>query len=463
MLQRQRRAVHAQIGNILLQQHGALVDAQPWLLAHHLAEAHDPQAVAWFERAGTRAAADAAFWESTRHFLQALELADTLGSLAPRDELRLQIGLGNAMFGAHGWAAADTLPVWSRAQELARELLAVDELTSALNGLATYWNQAGECRRSVEIAEEILRVADAGGLRAGQLRGHCTLALNHLFLGEVPLSLQHTRRAIALYRPEDFHTVTYGFGTDQGVIAYSVAGAAAWLTGRPDEGIALAEAAVQLGRSLGSPISELLARIFKGLVHHLRGENELARGEAKALSADGARLSLQLPLGFGHILGGALRAIVASDPSGIADIEAGMNELAASGGQAGAPIAFVLLAEANLATSASESAQEVARAGLVMADALDQHFVDAELLRLEALAARKAGMSVADTVALLRTAVDAAEARGLTSLALRAACDLAALAPEATELIRVLLKKIEGGHATRDHLRAQIAIAARDS
>ena len=158
----------------------------------------------------------------------------------------------------------------------------MDELTSALvNGLATYWNQAGDCRRSAEIAEEILRVADAHDLRAGQLRGHCTLALNHLFLGEVPLSLQHRpRRAIALYRPEDFHTVTYGFGTDQGVIAYSVAGAAAWFTGRPDEGIALTGRAVQLGHTLASPISELLARIFKGLVHHLRGESELARSQA---------------------------------------------------------------------------------------------------------------------------------------------------------------------------------------
>ncbi len=463
MLQRQRRAVHARIGGILSEQHGALLDTQPWLLAHHLAEARDPEAIAWFERAGTRAAADAAFSEATRHFHRALEVADSLGGLAPRDELRLQIDLGNAMFGAHGWASADTLPVWSRAQDLARELRAVDELTSALNGVATYWNQAGNCRRSADIAEEILRVADSHELRAGQLRGHCTLALNHLFLGEVPLSLQHARRAIALYRPEDFHTVTYGFGTDQGVIAYSVAGAAAWFTGCPDEGIALNEAAVQLGHTLASPISELLARLFKGLVHHLRGEREQARREAEILSSEGARLSLQLPLGFGHILGGALRAIEIADSSGLAEIEAGMNVLSAGGGQAGgAPIAFVLLAEAHLATGDAGSAREAARAGLAMADALDQHFLDAELLRLEALAARESGMSVADTVALLGRAVDTAEARGLTSLALRAACDLATFAPKALESVGALLKQIEGGHGTRDHSRALLALTAQD-
>ncbi len=238
-LQRRRRAVHARIGAILRNQQAPLVDAQPWLLAHHLAEARDPEAVVWFERAGTRAAAGAPFWEATGYFNRAREVAESLGGLAQRDELRFQIGLGNAMFGAYGYGAPDTVPVWTRAVELARELGAVDELTSALNGLATYWNQSGACRQSVEIAEEILRVSDAHDLRAGRLRGHCTLALNHLFLGDAALSLEHARQAIALYRPEDFHTVTYGFGTDQGVIAYGVGGAAAWFAGHPDEGVAL--------------------------------------------------------------------------------------------------------------------------------------------------------------------------------------------------------------------------------
>jgi hypothetical protein len=459
MLQRQRRTAHARIADVLRERHGTTIDAQPWLLAHHLAEARDAEAVVWFERAGTRAAADAAFWEATRHFGRALEVAGTLGGLAAHDELRLQIGLGNAMFGAQGYGAADTVPVWTRAQELARELDAVDELTSALNGLATYWNQAGACRRSIEIAEEILRVADAHDLRAGRLRGHCTLALDHLFLGETTLALQHARRAIDLYRPEDFQTVTYGFGTDQGVLAYSVAGAAAWFSGRPDEAVTLTGAAVQLGRTLGSPISELLGRVFKGLVHLLRGEYELARADAEVLVTEGSRLNLLLPLGFGHMLRGAVRAMETSDASGATEIEAGIDELIAVGGQGGAPIAFVLFADAHLATGSPEAAREAARAGLAIAETLDQHFLDAELLRLEALAARETGASAADTVALLASAVDAARAREQTSLALRAACDLADLAPEAWESVSTLLGQIEGGDGTRDQNRARVVLA----
>jgi hypothetical protein len=315
----------------------------------------------------------------------------------------------------------------------------------------------------MEIAEEILQVADAHDLRAGRLRGHCTLALNHLFLGDASLSLQHARRAIALYEPEDFHAVTYGFGTDQGVLGYCVAGAAAWFAGRPDEGIALTGEAVQHGRSLGSPISELLARVFKGLVHYLRGEYELVRTEAEVLSVDGGRLGLQLPLGFGHVLGGAVRAIGSADPLGVAEIEAGIGELTASGGAAGAPIAFILFAEAQLALGDAATAREAARAGLAIADDLDQHFVDAELQRLEAGAAREAGASVAETITGLSAAVAVAEAQGQTGLALRAASDLAVLTPEATETLSTLLGQIEGGEGTRDEMRARAVLATRAS
>jgi hypothetical protein len=108
------------------------------------------------------------------------------------------------------------------------------------------------------------------------------------------------------------------------------------------------------------------------------------------------------------------------------------------------------------------AALEVAQAGLAMADALDQPFFNAELLRLEAIAARKAGMPAGDTVALLRSAIDGGISRGQISLALRAACDLADLDPKAAEVVGPLLAQIEGGHATNDCVRARRVVAARE-
>ena len=226
----------------------------------------------------------------------------------PRDELRLQIDLGNAIFGAAGLgsrrhlAGLDACP---RTRRRARRRGRADFRAQRTGHLL---EPGRGLPASIEIAERILGVAEAHDLRSGRLRGHCTLALNHLFLGDASLSLKHARHAIALYQPEDFHTVTYGFGTDQGVVAYSVAGATAWFVGRPDEGVALTEEAVQLGRMLGSPISELFARVFKGLLHHLAGRASW-RVTRPWSCPEGARLSLWLPLGFGHMLDGVQRAI----------------------------------------------------------------------------------------------------------------------------------------------------------
>jgi class 3 adenylate cyclase len=451
MLRSERRTVHGTIAIVLEEHHRPLVDREPSLLGYHLEEARDARAVRWFERAGTQAAESAAFVEAADHFQRALSLIEP-GDAAI--ELRLRIRLGNAIFGAEGFSAASSLPAWMRAQELALELGEAGELTSALNGEATYWNQMGSCQRSAQLAEEILRVAEEHDLRVGRLRGHCTLALNHLFLGNGTTAHEHALKAIQLYRIGDYEEVTYGFGTDQGVIAYGVGGAAAWMIGRFDEGIELTEEAARFGGSLGSAISEHLGRVFNAFLHHLRGEHESAMGEARILVDEGTRLRLPFTSGFGHILLGAARSIVNGEPAGVAEVLTGMDELAMSGGQNGAPLAFVLLAQAQLAVGERESAHASASGGLELAEALDQHFFDCELLRLKVGAVAHA-QPRQDSARMLHTAVDGACAAGQFGLALRAACDLSELdAGLAPGLLGSLFDRIVGGATTMDYRRA---------
>jgi class 3 adenylate cyclase len=454
MLHRERKGIHARIAGLLRERSAAAGEQTPALIGHHLAEAGDPEAALWFERAGTEAARAAAFEEAAGHLRRALEL------VSPDDasvELRLQIELANTLFGGIGYAAADTLPIWQRACDLAASLGNTEELTSALNGEATYWLQNGACRKSQELAEWILAVGQSHDLRVASLRGHCTLALTELFLGDAVAAAEHSRLALALYQPGDFDSATYGFGTDEGVIAYGVGGAAAWLTGYPDRGVELTESAVKLGASVGSAISELLGRIFKGMVHHLRGEHELAQTEAQVLVAEGSRFRLPFMSGFGHLLLGSQRAVVDHDPDAVAEVLSGMEQLAIGGAQTGAPLGFALLTEAHLAVGDAPSALTSATDGIALADTLDQHFFDAELLRLQAKAMHWSDTGSRDAVVhRLYAAVENGAARGLIGLALRAACDLGALSPESSlTLVAELLSRIEGGHSTADHRRAR--------
>ncbi len=452
MLRSERRTVHGKIATVLEERYRPFIDTQPSLMAYHLEEARDARAVPWFERAGTLAAESAAYAEAAGHFERALALVERADA---GTELRLRVRLGNAIFGGVGFSAAESLPAWTRAQELARELGDTLELTSALNGEAVYWNQVGSCRRSVELAEEILEVAEEHDLREGRLRGHCTLALNYLFLGNGPQAHEHALKGTQLYRMGDYEDVTYGFGTDQGVIAYGVGGAAAWMIGRFDEAIELTSRSVRLGDSLGSPISEHLGRVFNGFIHHLRGEHQAAMREARVLVEEGARLRLPFTSGFGHILHGAERAILKGDPEGVTEVVTGMEVLAMSGGQNGAPLAFMLLAETQWAVGDAGAALASATGGLELAEALDQHFFDCELLRLQARSGT-GGWSAQEIGSLLKSAVDGAISRGQFGLALRAATDLSELEPDlALGLLPPLLDRIVGGTATSDWHRAR--------
>lgn len=135
MLHSERRTVHGTIVSVLEERYRPVVDREPSLMGYYLEEARDARAVLWFERAGTRVAESAVFLEATGHFERALAL------VVPDDaatELRLRIRLGNSVFGSSGFSAAASLPAWTRAPELARGLGEATELTSALNGEATY-------------------------------------------------------------------------------------------------------------------------------------------------------------------------------------------------------------------------------------------------------------------------------------------------------------------------------------
>ena len=78
LLRRQRQDLHAHVARVLEDRFDGAVQSTPDLLAHHLAAAGQQlRAVReWFERAGRRAAVDAAFGEAVEHYRKGLATLD---------------------------------------------------------------------------------------------------------------------------------------------------------------------------------------------------------------------------------------------------------------------------------------------------------------------------------------------------------------------------------------------------
>lgn len=419
LIRAEREAIHARAADCLRGAFSSLVMVQPEMVAHHLLAANKPaESADWFRKAGRRAAEQAAVEEAVvlyRRGLQALS-----GATAADDglELSLQILLGNALMGVRGFGSAEIPPVWERALVLAEQRADFDETSSALNGLAAYYLGTGDCPRGNAFASRILARVRPGQDRIGRLRAHSSLAVGMFQIGAGHQALHHAVEAIALYQPGDFQTVTYGVGTDQGVIAYGSAAAAAWWIGQPDAALDYARQGLALAQSLPSVLSLAAARSFLAMTHHYRRDHQQAFDEADANVAHCQRYGIPFWLGTSQMIRAAQPMAPAAQR--LPDIYAAQAMLAETGSRSAIGLGLAILAEAQLADQSTDASLQVLDMGLQLGAVMGQHFYDAELLRLkgEVLHARgdRAG---ADE--MLDAAIAESRDRGSASLWLRAA------------------------------------------
>jgi adenylate cyclase len=359
-----------------------------------------------------------------------------------RLELSLQILLGNALMVDRGFGSPETLPVWQRAAVLAEKLGDINELTSALNGEAVYYYDTGDSIRAARLAGRILDLAEQHDLRIAALRGHCTLALALLYTGDVLGALEHAQAAVSVYLPTDFDLVTYGVGTDQGVVAHGTASLALWWLGSPDSALVEARAGVELAEHLESALSLALARTFLAIAHHLRREPELALRVAQENIQFSEELGFPFWLGLGLLLAGAQKARL-GDRGGLEDVGRGLAILGEAGSRGGAALGFAVLAEAQRCVGDLDPALATLEGGLALVSAMGERFNDGELLRMKAeVLVERDPARLPEALTILRTVLDQARERGGLTTALRAA----------TSLVRLEGDDIQGQRRARELL-----------
>ena len=424
LLKSERRKIHARVADTLKREFGDRAERQPELVALHLNGAEQfEDAARWYRTAGRRAAEEAAIDEAATHYRSGLAALAQVKPTATRDELEmsLQIPLGNALMGVRGFGSPELPPIWERAASLAETLKDANETTSALNGLAAYRLGIGENDAAIELGNKILALSEATQDRIGRLRAHSTIATALAQIGEGRSALEHANLAIAAYQPGDFKLVTYGVGTDQGVIAYGAAAGAEWWLGRPATGLERARDGVRLAEQIESSLSLAAAKSFLAMNHYFRREYDLAYEIADENYAFCEKL--QFPFWSGLSLMVKAGRCIEGSSQALDDANAAMEKLATTASRAGATLGFIILADAQRAAGNIDTALGVVGMGQQIGQFLRQHFLDAELLRLQGeLLAAKGDRAGAETA--LRAAITDATTRGTPTLRLRSALAL---------------------------------------
>ena len=251
LLREPRRALHANIAETLEFQFAEIAESRPELLARHCTEAAlIEKAAGLWGKAGQRSLERSALVEAVAQFARALDQIAALPATPAlrREEIKLQVGVANALMYTKGHAAAETKAAFDHARVLIERAEALGEpaqdpllLYSVLYGFFIQKFIAFNGDAACTLATQFLTLAEKQRATAPVMIGHRLLGNSLLVVGDFAEGLAHLDRALALYDPAAHRPLATRFGHDIGAAILSFRPFALWMLGSPRT--ALAEAA----------------------------------------------------------------------------------------------------------------------------------------------------------------------------------------------------------------------------
>ncbi len=404
LLASDRALLHGRLANAMAKLPEGTIAPEERARHHKLAGDDASAAPLWLD-AGRRAAAGGAYTEARELFSRCL------GSLAELPEgpgragfeLEAQLGLGVALSSVEGYTSPAARTAFERAAALAEELADGAPLIPALWGIWAYWLVLGEHSVATALAERCLRIGeqDRGDPSAG-LFARAMSGYSQLYLGDFRRAREELEEAgyrlISVEPPPEIPH-------DPQIACVGALAVGLWFLGDRDAGREAARRAQEMCDAMdASARRTALTQCFVGSLH--AWFRELDGDSAAALDLAEKVAVLAKERGYPTWLAAAsLHRSIALCSLG--RCEEGLPQLAAlvqawrSAGQdpKGRQLHPVLmtpyfagrLAEIQLSTGEVHSA--AAELDRILADtaANGEHFWDAELLRLRAIAAHSLG------------------------------------------------------------------------
>jgi class 3 adenylate cyclase/predicted ATPase len=432
LLKRTRQQYHQRIAQVLEEGFPEIATAQPELLAQHYTEASLPeQAIPYWQRAGQQALQRSAYPEAISLLTRELQVLHILPETSERDrqELDVQITLGQALSATKGHAAPEVIQVYTRARALCEPVGETTQRFAVLGGLRTLYEQRGELTKARELAEQLLHLAQSTDDQAHLERAYTVLGQTLFFLGEFVPARASLEWAMALYDPAGDRAVAVGSsGQIQAVTSRRWSARTLWYLGYPDQALQRSHEAIALAQELPHPYSLTYALNFAAILHCLRREDQSAQERAEAAIALSREQGFTQQLAAGMILRGWALAMQGQHEKGGAQLRQGLAARQAAGAEVGLGHSPALLAEAYGRIGRVGEGLSLLGEVLRRAQKVEERYHEAELYRLngELLLARDTAHD-AEAETNFQQALTVARRQQVKSLELRAAMSLARL------------------------------------
>jgi class 3 adenylate cyclase/tetratricopeptide (TPR) repeat protein len=303
LLRSHRRGLHRRIAETLTERFPETVTSAFEVVARHYTEAALPtRAVPYWRKAGRNANERSAYAEAFTHLTKGLELTKSLPETPERmsEELRLLISLTAALTATKGYTAVEVEQAGIRARELCQRTGEHRHLFAVLGRLYSVYSNRGDFRKGLELAREMLRLAESVQEPLLLLWAHYCLAHTFSMLGKLELVRAHMEQCLARY---DFtQSRRYGYVQDPGATGLALLAHTLHSLGYPEQALRESLKALGHARRLADPYTLAWVLNSVGAIHARRGDFEKAEklwAEQIALCSE--HDFLELPSGIvGH-------------------------------------------------------------------------------------------------------------------------------------------------------------------
>lgn len=431
LLRRPRQQHHLQVAQLLESRFSDTAETSPELLAHHYTEAGaTDQAVAYWLKAGRRAARQSAHLEAIAHLRQGLTLLTALPETPERAKLELafQSTLGPAVVATQGYASPETGQVYSRSHELCKLVGGAEDIYPVLFGV--YLFEVGRARhqRSLDVAEELMERAQQSQDSAAREAGLTMMAVSQVHMGKQPLARRHCEKFLDLHDPDQHHSIAFRYGLDLGTTVSAYYAWALWLLGYPDRALEHGQQTLIFLERIKHPYTESRALYWNSVLHEFRREWPIVDERASSAMEVAGKHGFALVLATGQIMKGAAIAATGQSKAGVQQMREGLDAYQATGGLFQRTYLLAKFAEALNAEGLPEEGLEALQEAAKLAETSSEFYYEAEIHRLRGellLAASPQGPAEAE--ASYQQALEVARHQEVKSLELRAAASLARL------------------------------------
>ena len=467
LLRGRRQQLHRQIAEALEDQFADLAQAQPQLMAHHLAQAGlTERAIDYLQSAGQRANEGSANTEAVGHLKLALKLLQSIPELPEhkRKALQLQTMLAQAMIAGRGYAAPETRDVLLEAKTLTDEQTEASQRYSILYGVWAAYYVAGEVLMQRNAAREFFIEAEQRQDETAALcLSHRALGTTYVQMGEFLTGREHLERAWQLYDPERHSQSMYLYGQDIGATALSYLCWGLWHLGYVDQAEEVAAKAMKRAEALSHPFTTAYTICHaRGMMDVFRRRPDDTQYYANSVISICTEHDFPFWAAGGRILEGWAIGCLGQTDEGIKKLDEGLAAWRNTGARLWLPIFLALKAEAHAKASRSDTALKTIDEALSISKETSESWALAEVLRIKARLLRETEDFNANEVEnLLAESLEAGRRQQALSWQLRTACDLANLfqgqsrAREALTLLKSIYDQFTEGFGTPDLIQAK--------